>query len=43
MINLFNLYSPSLLGCLWDVTDVDLDNFIKMTVESLCVNKSKPI
>jgi hypothetical protein len=33
--------SPCLVGCIWDVTDIDLDAFTKIVIEKLLINKGK--
>lgn len=33
--------TPCIIGCLWEVTDVDLDAFTRILVERLLINKGK--
>ncbi len=40
VLYLLLINSPALLGCLWDVTDVDLDKFIKIVIEKIFIEKS---
>jgi len=35
------LVSPSIVGCLWDVTDKDIDNFTILLLQNLFIDKSK--